>query len=161
MNMTENYDHQPSQQYQLNESHGNQDDRSRFLKPLKVPTFSGDKQKFEDFWVLFRSLVDESAWLTKDSSEWPKMLVPNRPSEMSEMKTSKRKEGANASATLVTYSLQKEAALKRNNTCEVWRLDPKLFSSWTRKSEKSVAQPAQWRRQKGGHGIVARRNKGC
>ena len=62
MNMTENYDRQPSQQHQLNESHGNQDDRSRFLKPLiKVPTFSGDKQKFEDFWALFRSLVDESA----------------------------------------------------------------------------------------------------
>ena len=38
----------------------------------------------------------------------------------------------NASATLVTYSLQKEAAPKRNNTCEVWRLDPKPFSSWTR-----------------------------
>ena len=71
-------------------------------------------------------------WLTKDSSEWSKMLVPNRPSEMPEMKTSKRKEGANASATLVTYSLQKEAAPKRNNTCEVWRLDPKRFSSWTR-----------------------------
>ena len=61
VNMTEIYDRQPSQQYQLNESHGNQDDRSRFLKPLKVPTFSGDKQKFEDFWALFRSLVDESA----------------------------------------------------------------------------------------------------
>ena len=55
-----------------------------------------------------------------------------RPSEMPEMKTSKRKEGANASAALVTYSLQKEAAPKRNNTCEVWRLDPKRFSSWTR-----------------------------
>ena len=52
VNMTEIYDRQPSQQYQLNESHGNQDDRSRFLKPLKVPTFSGDKQKFEDFWAL-------------------------------------------------------------------------------------------------------------
>ena len=61
VNMTENYDQQPGQQHQLNESHGNQDDRSRFLKPLKVPTFSGDKQKFEDFWALFRSLVDESA----------------------------------------------------------------------------------------------------
>ena len=60
-------------------------------------------------------------WLTKDSSEWSKMLVPNRPSEMPEMKTSKRKEGANASATLVTNSLQKEAAPRRNNTCEVWR----------------------------------------
>ena len=61
MNMTDNHDQQPTQQYQLNESHGNQEDRSRFLKPLKVPTFSGDKQKFEDFWALFRSLVDESA----------------------------------------------------------------------------------------------------
>ena len=60
-NMTENYDQQSGQQYQMNESHGNQDDRSQFLKPLKVPTFSGDKQNFEDFWALFRSLVDESA----------------------------------------------------------------------------------------------------
>ena len=63
--MTDNHDQQPAQQpiqqYQLNESHGNQEDRSRFLKPLKVPTFSGDKRKFEDFWALFRSLVDESA----------------------------------------------------------------------------------------------------
>ena len=71
-------------------------------------------------------------WLTKDSSKWSKMLAPNRPSEMPEMKTSKRKEGANASATLVTYSLQKEAAPKSNNTCEVWRLDPKRFSGWAR-----------------------------
>lgn len=46
---------------QLNESHGNQGDRSRFLKALKVSTFSGDKQKFEDFWALFKSLVDKSA----------------------------------------------------------------------------------------------------
>ena len=59
VNMTENYDQQPDQQYQLNESHGNQDDR--FLKPLKGPTFSGDKQKLEDFWALYRSVVDESA----------------------------------------------------------------------------------------------------
>ena len=60
VNMTNNYDQQPAQQYQLNESQGNQDDQSRFLKPLKIPTFIGDKQKFEDFWALFRSLVDES-----------------------------------------------------------------------------------------------------
>ena len=30
------------------------------LKPLKVPTFGGDKTKFEDFWMLFGSLVDQS-----------------------------------------------------------------------------------------------------
>ena len=60
------------------------------------------------------------------------MPVPNRPSKMPEMKISKRKEDANASATLVLYSLQNEAVLKRSNTCEVWRLDPKRFSSWTR-----------------------------
>jgi len=60
VNVTDNHDQQPAQHYQLNESHGNQDDRSRFLKPLKVPTFSGDKQKFEDFWARFKSLVDES-----------------------------------------------------------------------------------------------------
>ena len=50
---------------------------------------------------------------------------------MPEMNTSKRKEDANASATLISYSLQNEAAPKRNNTCEMWRLDPKRFSSWT------------------------------
>ena len=61
VNMTDNHDQQTAHQYQLNESHGKQDDRCRFLKPLKVPTFSGDKQKFEEFWTLFRSLVDESA----------------------------------------------------------------------------------------------------
>ena len=71
-------------------------------------------------------------WLTKDSCEWSNLPVPNRLSEMPEMKTSKRKENTNASATLVSYSLQNEAAPKRNNTCEVWRLDPKWFSSWTR-----------------------------
>ena len=49
-----------TRQYQSNESHSNHDDRNRFLKPLKVPTFNGDKRKFEDFWALFRSLVDES-----------------------------------------------------------------------------------------------------
>ena len=70
------------------------------------------------------------------------MLVPNRPDEMPEMKTSKKKEGANAFATLVTYSLQKEAAPKRKNTCEaVLQLD--TFGSIARKSEKSAAQPAQ------------------
>ena len=30
------------------------------MKPLKVSTFNGDKRKFEDFWALFTSLVDES-----------------------------------------------------------------------------------------------------
>ena len=60
VNMTDSYNQQPSQQYQLNESHCKPDAQSRFLKPLKVPTFDGDKQKFEDFWALFRSLVDES-----------------------------------------------------------------------------------------------------
>ena len=29
------------------------------LKPLMVPTFSGDKTKFEDFWMLIESLVDQ------------------------------------------------------------------------------------------------------
>ena len=29
------------------------------MKPLKVPTFNGEKQKFEDLWALFRSVVDE------------------------------------------------------------------------------------------------------
>ena len=49
-----------TRQYQSNESHSNHDNRNRFLKPLKVPTYNGDKRKFEDFWALFRSLVDES-----------------------------------------------------------------------------------------------------
>ena len=30
------------------------------LKPLKVPTYDGDKTKFEEFWGLFQSLVDQS-----------------------------------------------------------------------------------------------------
>ena len=30
------------------------------LKPLKVPTFEGDKKRFEEFWGLFESLVDAS-----------------------------------------------------------------------------------------------------
>lgn len=29
------------------------------LKPLKVPVFSGEKSKFEDFWDMFLSLVDQ------------------------------------------------------------------------------------------------------
>ena len=58
-------------------------------------------------------------WLTKDSSEWSKMCVPNRPSKMSDIKISKRKEDTNASATLVSYSLQKGGAPKQR------------FSSWT------------------------------
>ena len=49
VSIADNYDQQTAEQYQLNENHGDQDDRSRFLKPLKVPSFSGDKQKFEDF----------------------------------------------------------------------------------------------------------------
>jgi len=61
VNIADSYDLQPAQQYQLNVSNGNHDDRSRFLRPLKVPTFNGDKHKFEDFWALFTSLVDESA----------------------------------------------------------------------------------------------------
>ena len=51
---------QPARQYQQNEIQGHHDDRNRFLKPLKIPTFNGEKRKFEDFWALFRSLVDES-----------------------------------------------------------------------------------------------------
>ena len=30
------------------------------LKQLKVPTFDGDKTKFEEYWGLFESLVDRS-----------------------------------------------------------------------------------------------------
>ena len=58
-NTTDLYE-QPARQYQLNKSHVNHDDRNRFLKPLKIPTFNSDKRNFEDFWALFRSLVDES-----------------------------------------------------------------------------------------------------
>ena len=70
-------------------------------------------------------------WLTKDFREWSKMQVPNGPTEMLEKNTSKRKEDTNACATLMTYNLPKEAASKQNNSREVWRLDPKRFSSWT------------------------------
>ena len=33
-------------------SHGSHEDRNRYFKPLAVPTFSGDKRKFEDVWAL-------------------------------------------------------------------------------------------------------------
>ena len=32
---------------------------NRQLKPLKVPVFSGEKSKFEDYWEMFLSLVDQ------------------------------------------------------------------------------------------------------
>ena len=51
---------------------------------------------------------------------------------MLEKNTSKRKEDTNACATLMTYNLPKETASKQNNSREVWRLDPKRSSSWTR-----------------------------
>ncbi|XP_074634307.1 uncharacterized protein LOC141892872 [Acropora palmata] len=57
---TTDSDEQPTRRYQENENHGNHGDRNRVLKPLRIPTFDDDKRKFEDFWVLFRSLVDES-----------------------------------------------------------------------------------------------------
>ena len=41
-------------------------------------------------------------WLTNDFSEWSKMTVPDRPSKMPEIRTSKRKEETNACATLMT-----------------------------------------------------------
>ena len=53
-NTTDRHEDQP------NESHHSHNDRNRYLKPLKVPTFDGDKRKFEDFWAIFTSLVDES-----------------------------------------------------------------------------------------------------
>ena len=53
-NTTDRHEDQP------NESHRSHNDRNRYLKPLKVPTFDGDKRKFEDFLALFTSLVDES-----------------------------------------------------------------------------------------------------
>ena len=58
-NTTDRYE-QSAREDQLNESHHSHNDRNRYLKPLKVPTFNGDKRKFEDFWALFKSLVDES-----------------------------------------------------------------------------------------------------
>ncbi|XP_022793281.1 uncharacterized protein LOC111332252 [Stylophora pistillata] len=71
-------------------------------------------------------------WLTYDFSKWSKMKVPDRPSEMPEMRNSKRKEDMNAYATLMTYNFQKGTAAKQRNTLKEWRLDPKRFSSWTR-----------------------------
>ena len=68
----------------------------------------------------------------KGFRERSKMQVLNRPTEMLDKKTSKRKEDTNACATLMTYNLPKEAASKQNNSDEVWRLDPKRFSSWIR-----------------------------
>lgn len=71
-------------------------------------------------------------WLIKDFSEWLKMLVSNRFSEMLEMKISKSKEGANVFVIYVTYSFQKEVVSKYNNICEAWRFDSKRFFSWIR-----------------------------
>ena len=58
-NTTDRYE-QSAREDQLKESHHSQNDRNWYLKPLKAPTFNGDKRKFEDFWALFTSLVDES-----------------------------------------------------------------------------------------------------
>ena len=58
-NTTDRYK-QSAREDQLNESHHSHNDRNRYLKPLKVSTFNSDKRKFEDFWALFTSLVDES-----------------------------------------------------------------------------------------------------
>ena len=55
-------------------------------------------------------------WLTKDSCEWSKLPVPNRLSEMPEMKTSKRKENTNASATLALCRIAFRTKLHRNVT---------------------------------------------
>ena len=54
----------------------------------------------------------------------------DRPSKMPEMKTSKRNEDANAFATLVTFSLQKEAAAKHNISAKCRDLSEEV-SSWT------------------------------
>ena len=41
---TTDSDEQPTRRYQENENHSNHDDRNRFLKPLRIPTFDGDKR---------------------------------------------------------------------------------------------------------------------
>ena len=66
--MADNYDQQPAQQYQLNENHGIQDDRSRFLKPLKFPSFGGDKQKFEDFFLSPFQKISRRKWHNCDNA---------------------------------------------------------------------------------------------
>ena len=58
------------------------------------------------------------------SVECSKMKFPDRPGKMPEIRTSKRKEDTNSCATLMTCNIQKETALKQN-TPEVWKLDPK------------------------------------
>ena len=58
------------------------------------------------------------------------MQDPNRPREMPEKKTSRRKEDTNGCPTLLTNNLQKEAASKQEDKVGVWRLDAKRFSSW-------------------------------
>ena len=47
-NTTDRYE-QSAREDLLNESHHSHNDRNRYLKPLKVSTFNGDKRKFEDF----------------------------------------------------------------------------------------------------------------
>ena len=58
-------------------------------------------------------------WLSNYFSEWSKMKVPDRPSKMPEIRTSKRKEDTNVCPTLMTCNLRKE-------------IDPKWYSSWMR-----------------------------
>ena len=81
-------------------------------------------------WAMDSQFVaQENARRNQDRYPLAAETVPNRTNEMPEMKTSKRKQDANASAALMPHNLQKEASPKRNNTCEVWRLEPKRFSS--------------------------------
>ena len=75
-------------------------------------------------------------WLTNDFSEWSKVKVPDRPSKMPEIRTSKRKEDTNACATLMMCNLQKK--LHRNRTTHQECRDAlDAFGSSTRESEKS------------------------
>ena len=55
--MTDQSPHSPVNNHSSSPQHlGNYSQR---LKPLKVPIFDGEKSKFEDFWGLFLSLVDQ------------------------------------------------------------------------------------------------------
>ena len=55
-------------------------------------------------------VAQENARRNQDRYPLAAETVPNRPNEMPEMKTSKRKQDANVSATLMPHSLQKEAS---------------------------------------------------
>ena len=96
------------------------------------------------------SWLDGPDWLTDDFSKWSRMKVPDRTSEMSETRNSRRKEYMNAYATLMACNLQKGTAPRHTRRVDtrsetVFQLD--AVGASTRESEKSTIKHAQQRQQ--------------